>query len=127
MRCMASLSRTRSFTLCIKLTRSGSPPKIARTGGDHTRSRSKPSRVLGLPSEALGPRACGRVGMRYSAPEARKATTVSSLLASAESAKRTVGLWDFCGTLWCSVVLRRDNCNGRPAALFKKISMKTKR
>ena len=36
------------------------------------------------------------------------------------------GLWDFCGTLWCSVVLRRDNCNGRPAAGFKKILMKTK-
>jgi hypothetical protein len=44
-----------------------------------------------------------------------------------ESAKRTVGLWDFCGTLLRSVVLCRDNCNGRPAAGFKKISIKTKR
>ena len=26
------------------------------------------------------------------------------------------GLWDFCGNQWCSVVLRRDKCNGRPAA-----------
>ena len=30
--------------------------------------------------------------------------------------KGTVGLWEFCGTRSCSVVLRRDNRNGRPAA-----------